>query len=75
MSMFENEYRVFRVPLKERPFQGKKWVVSGNGSYISGYHTKSAAVKKARKDAKKRTPSSLVIEYQGGGIQDKLEYR
>lgn len=75
MSVYENEYRVFRVPLKERPYRGKKWVLSGNGAYIKGFHTKSSAVKRGRKDAKQNTPSSLVIEYEGGGIQNKVEYK
>jgi len=74
MSIFENEYRVTRVPTHQAPMRGKKWVVSANGSYVEGYHTKDKAVKKGRKIAKRNTPSNLVIEYEGGGIANKVEY-
>lgn len=75
MSIYENEYRVTRVPQHEHPFQGKKWVLSGNGSYIEGFHTKKAAVNHGRKTAKKKPPAALVVEYEGGGIANKVEYK
>ena len=75
MSVFENEYRVTRVPTHQAPYEGKKWVVSANGSYVKGYHRKKPAVKEGRKIAKRNTPASLVVEYEGGGIANKIEYK
>ena len=72
MSMFENDYRVERVPLKRG--SDTKWIVSKNGSFLRGFGNKSDAKTYGRRVAKQDTPSSLVIEYQGGGIANKIEY-
>lgn len=72
MSRFENEYRVERVP-QHQPGDDK-WVLSSNGSYVDGYTTKSDAVKAGRRLAKQNSPANLVVEYEGGGIADKIEY-
>lgn len=72
MSRFENEYRVERVP--QTRSRNYKWVLSSNGVFIDGFQVKSEAVKKGRKVAKGNKPSNLVIEYEGGGIADKIEY-
>lgn len=72
MSRFENEYRVERVPRESST--DSKWVVSVNGTYIEGFSAKSQAVKYARKVAKNNMPANLVIEYEGGGIANKIEY-
>lgn len=74
MSVYENEYRVERVPVHRPPGEGKKWVVSANGTYVRGFSTKKPAVKKAKDLARKNRPSNVVVEYEGGGIVNKLEY-
>lgn len=73
MSALENEYRVERIP-KHR-MGDSKWIVSGNGSYIQGFQKKKPAIKYGRKVAKNNMPSNLVIEYEGGGIYKKVEYK
>lgn len=72
MSGLRNEYRVNRVP-RHSP-RDHKWVVSANGTYVHGYQTKDAAVKKARSLAQNHSPSAMVVEYEGGGIANKVEY-
>lgn len=72
MSRFENEYRVERVP--QHRMGDSKWVVSVNGTYVEGFQTKKSAVRYARQVAKRNMPSNLVIEYEGGGIANKIEY-
>lgn len=75
MSVLENEYRVQRVPVHQDPARGKKWVVSANGTYVHGFHTKKDAKKKAKSLARQNMPANLVIEYEGGGIANKVEYK
>lgn len=72
MSSLRNEYRVNRVP--QHSPRDAKWIVSSNGTYVQGYSTKNDAVSRARKLAKQHSPSALVIEYEGGGIANKVEY-
>jgi hypothetical protein len=64
----------FRVAVEPRP-QGK-WAVekSSNSKASSLHRKKSAAVRKAKRMAKRNKPSELIIKKSNGRIQDKHSY-
>ena len=51
-----------------------KWIVKTGRSVISRHRKKSRAVKRARRVAKRNSPSMLIIQTQKGKIQDKHSY-